>query len=249
MADDTHDRLARFMNKDNAYLIFRRFSTLNIRNILRMQTELIELEKRLETETEKASGSGSLEDIIEARLSAYNEAVTQYSQLSKLGRPEPIPISDLRRWASRNMPSGNVEIDFLEEKGHGGDDLMSLSGLDSNKNWLYRLTEQVSWRLLSMPAFGGRTVPVSHTGKIYLYDDDNVRLIMRAVVTATSSILLLVPIGILSTVEDRSTIITIVALCCTAMAVVMAVATACRDHEIIMAVSAYAAVLIVFADK
>ncbi|KAK3305921.1 uncharacterized protein B0T15DRAFT_214554 [Chaetomium strumarium] len=237
-ADDTHGRLAGFMNKDDAYLIFRRFSALNIRNILRIQTELADLENRLEAETEGGVVSGSLESVMESRLSAYNEAVTRYIQLSKLGRPEPIPLSDLRRWASRNLSSGKVELSFLEEKGHSEDDLMCLSGGVSDKNWLYRLTEQASWRLLSMPAFGGRTVPVSRTGALHLYSDDSVRLLLRAFLTATSSILLLVPIGILSTVEDKSTVVIVVALCCIAVAVVMAVATESRDHEIIMAVSA-----------
>ncbi|KAK4159584.1 hypothetical protein QBC43DRAFT_326937 [Cladorrhinum sp. PSN259] len=250
---DTHDQLARHMSNDPAYLIFRRFSALNIRNILRIQTEIVELEERLQTERENGFETSQLEYLIETRLQVYNKAVTRYSHLSKLGRPEHVPLSDLRRWASHNLDisPGKLETRFLEENRDqdGQDDLMSLADGLSQKNWLYHLVESISWRLLSMPIFGGRTISVSQTGKLHLYDDDNVRLILRAFLTAISSVLLLVPIGILSMVENRQTVIGIVALCCTVMAVVMAVATACRDHEIIMAVSAYAAVLIVFADK
>jgi len=71
--DDTRNRLARFMNKDAEYLIFRRFSSLNIYNILRLQTELTELEKQLAAEIENGLAS-SLQDLIEARLLAYSKS-------------------------------------------------------------------------------------------------------------------------------------------------------------------------------
>jgi hypothetical protein len=61
------------MNKDDTYLIFRRFSALNIRNILRIQTEIVELEKRLEVETGNGLVTGSLEGALESRLSAYSK--------------------------------------------------------------------------------------------------------------------------------------------------------------------------------
>ena len=79
---------------------------------------------------------------------------------------------------------------------------------------------------------------VSQSGRMHLYDDAKVRLIVRVLLTVVSSTLLLVPVGILSRIDDRPTVVVVVALCCILMAVVMAVGTACRDHEIIMAASA-----------
>jgi hypothetical protein len=42
-----HSSLAELMRHDNSYLFFRQFSLLNVQNLLWMQAELAELEKRL----------------------------------------------------------------------------------------------------------------------------------------------------------------------------------------------------------
>ncbi len=82
-------------------------------------------------------------------------------------------------------------------------------------------------------------MPVSQSGRLHLYDDAKVQLLVRVLLTMVSSTLLLVPVGILSRIEDRPTVVVVVALCCILVAVVMAAGTACRDHEIILAASAY----------
>jgi heme A synthase len=75
-------------------------------------------------------------------------------------------------------------------------------------------------------------------GKLYIYEDSMVQIAHRVLLTVVSSVLLLVPVGVLSSIKDKGMAVIIVALCCLLMAVVMAAATGCRDHEIIMATSA-----------
>jgi len=67
--DDPHGNLANVMRHDASYLIFRRFAAMNIRNILRIQSELAHLEKRLE---EEGDVTGRLQDLAETRLLAYS---------------------------------------------------------------------------------------------------------------------------------------------------------------------------------
>jgi hypothetical protein len=45
---DGYPKLSAFMGKDSEYAIFRKFRVMNSRNLLYMQTELMELEARLE---------------------------------------------------------------------------------------------------------------------------------------------------------------------------------------------------------
>ena len=58
------------MRHDASYLIFRRFAAMNIRNILRIQSELAHLEKQLE---ESGDGTGRFQYLVETRLLAYSK--------------------------------------------------------------------------------------------------------------------------------------------------------------------------------
>jgi hypothetical protein len=46
---DGYPKLAALMSKDEDYIIFRRFSNLNARNLLYLQDELVTLENQLES--------------------------------------------------------------------------------------------------------------------------------------------------------------------------------------------------------
>ena len=69
---DPHSQLANVMSKDPSYLIFRRFTVMNVRNILRIQSELAHLEKRLESMKE-GDPRRQLQDVVEKRLLAYSK--------------------------------------------------------------------------------------------------------------------------------------------------------------------------------
>ncbi|KAI4164254.1 MAG: hypothetical protein LQ342_002219 [Letrouitia transgressa] len=107
--------------------IFRRFTPLNVKNLLYMQAELIHLDAELriiETEdrnsgdVEKTSFSSSFYDLKESagtgnglqwrkylevreKLRAYNSALLQFMDIQKLAQPMPRDIDFLREWLDR----------------------------------------------------------------------------------------------------------------------------------------------------
>jgi len=85
---------------------------------------------------------------------------------------------------------------------------------------------------------GGKRIQLANGGWLHLYDDNKIRILLRALVTLVSSIVLLIPVVVLSTIDNKRRAVLGVALCTAIMAVVLAVGTDCRDHEIIFAASA-----------
>lgn len=65
-----------------------------------------------------------------------------------------------------------------------------------------------------------------------------VRVAMHGVLTFILSLTLLVPLLILAFVVDRRLIVIVTASCSIVLAIMLATLTQCRDHEIIVAVSA-----------
>ncbi len=85
-ASDPHSQLANVMSKDPSYLIFRRFTVMNVRNILRIQSELAHLEKRLESMKEGDPRS-QLQDHVETRLLAYSKYLDATLETQACSRP------------------------------------------------------------------------------------------------------------------------------------------------------------------
>lgn len=65
-----------------------------------------------------------------------------------------------------------------------------------------------------------------------------IRLAMRCLLTFILSLTLLIPLLTLAYIVNRLLIIAITASCSISLAIILATLTQCRDHEIIVAVSA-----------
>ncbi len=79
-----------------------------------------------------------------------DEALARYSQICRLGAPDPVALSDLRRWAQSSLPQSNSpDMAFLSKPELGDDDLVTLGEGSSQKTWIYRLVETLAWRWLS----------------------------------------------------------------------------------------------------
>lgn len=87
-------------------------------------------------------------------------------------------------------------------------------------------------------ALGGKVICLPRSGKLHVWDDSLVRLAMRGVLTLIFSLTLLVPLLILAFVEQRNLIVAVTASGSALLALMLATLTQCRDHEIIVAVSA-----------
>lgn len=76
--------------------------------------------------------------------------MARYSQICRLGAPDPVALSDLRRWAQSSLPQSNSpDLAFLSKPELGDHDLVTLGEGSSQKTWVYRLVETLAWRWLS----------------------------------------------------------------------------------------------------
>lgn len=72
------DHLATFMSNDPSYCVFRRFRTLNLRNLLHLQGKVLALEQQIETlKTQSANGNAARQG--EQLMLAVDEALDRYS--------------------------------------------------------------------------------------------------------------------------------------------------------------------------
>ncbi|KAK0742669.1 hypothetical protein B0T18DRAFT_413480 [Schizothecium vesticola] len=246
--------LPQFMDQDPAYMITRRFSRLNTLNLLWMQDELTDLEEQyhqarvrssLANPEMAANGTSALRMQIRNKLREYEDALIRCARLCELNEPDHRSVADMRRWVADSSISGSSVSRFLQEMFEA--DLRAISPNQADKTWLYRMVEDISYGIFAKTMFGGHASSLPGDGTIHIYKDSWVHATVRALSTFLSALILSVPLGGLSKVDDRSVSVTVVAVCSTVLAMLLAVGTRCRDHEIIVAVSAYAAVLIVFA--
>ncbi|THC92912.1 hypothetical protein EYZ11_007608 [Aspergillus tanneri] len=261
--DDVYDKLATFMAQDKSFLLFRRFSTLNLEILLKMQAEIFELEKKFVQA--KASGSSdavSTGELVAEKLHRYSQsrpscqypvtdvlldaALLQYSQLSGLHQAEKISISDLRQYIV-NVAKADTPIQRLLTGDDADDaDFVSLDRDRIPKNRMYRLVERLTWRFFTKTAAGGRRIELPQQGTLYTFDDNMVQTTFRAMITILTFVVLLTPIVVLSYLEKKRKMLVVIVVCTAAAATIMAMTTNCREHEIMIAASTYAAALLVY---
>ncbi|KFX90414.1 hypothetical protein V490_06469 [Pseudogymnoascus sp. VKM F-3557] len=152
-----HSSLAELMRHDNSYLFFRQFSLLNVQNLLWMQAELAELEKRLvdmrsvEAANDIAAEeeAAELRSLIREKLQLYNDALLRYSQVSKLDRPDETSISDVRRWIADTTIKSTRSATLAATLSSDSGDHAALAQRETQKTWAWKLTEGMLWRLLA----------------------------------------------------------------------------------------------------
>ncbi|KAL9042553.1 MAG: hypothetical protein Q9214_003742 [Letrouitia sp. 1 TL-2023] len=131
--------------------IFRRFTPLNVKNLLYMQAELIHLdaelriienEDRTSGNPEKSSFSSSFYDLKESagtgNDSQWHSALLQFMDIQRLAKPMPRDIDFLREWLDR--PEGG---DFFlrgreADTWHSSSDFIKLCGQQSDIDALTR---------------------------------------------------------------------------------------------------------------
>jgi hypothetical protein len=181
------------------------------------------------------------------------------SQLRKLKRPQDEFIQILSDWAADSQLLNEADGAFLADQPEIRRDLVALDSGAERKGWAYRVVERVVWRLLvkvRLP-FGndlkriddlmsaslqdkkrsGTTV-YDHGGTLYTYNDEAVATVVRVVLTILTAALLIIPIIVLYFFRTGANALTVVTVCTVAVAVLIALSTDCRNHEILMAAAA-----------
>ncbi|GFG10713.1 hypothetical protein IFM5058_05062 [Aspergillus udagawae] len=239
--------LAAFMSQDKSFLVFRRFSKLNLQVLLKMQAGIFQLEQKLvQAKAAGDSDAVSTSELIAKQLHQYNAALLQYSQLTGLHRAEDTSISDLRQYIV-NVAKGDTPIRRLLTAGDADEaDFVSLDRDRIPRNRMYRLVERLTWRLFTTTAAGGRRVELPQQGTLYIFDDSMIQTTFRAIITMLTFLILLTPIIVLSFMEEKRKMLIVIVVCTAAAAAIMATTTDCREHEIMIAASTYAAALLVY---
>ncbi|GFF51352.1 hypothetical protein IFM46972_09276 [Aspergillus udagawae] len=235
------------MSQDKSFLVFRRFSKLNLQVLLKMQAGIFQLEQKLvQAKAAGDSDAVSTSELIAKQLHQYNAALLQYSQLTGLHRAEDTSISDLRQYIL-NVAKGDTPIRRLLTAGDADEaDFVSLDRDRIPRNRMYRLVERLTWRLFTTTAAGGRRVELPQQGTLYIFDDNMIQTTFRAIITMLTFLILLTPIIVLSYMEEKRKMLVVIVVCTAAAAAIMAMTTDCREHEIMIAASTYAAALLVY---
>ncbi|KAI9931243.1 hypothetical protein ASPWEDRAFT_166809 [Aspergillus wentii DTO 134E9] len=241
--------ISHVMTQENSLLMFRRFSELNIRNLLVMQKELARLDGRVKEAIRSGDDTEPLEFQISEKLHKYNKTLLALSQLQKFSAPEDHFVKSLRDWADDSNLLSTPECDFLADVADVRDDLLALNPNTERKAWVYRTVEALVWRFVARKPNGGKAVQFPHGGVLYTYDDDMVAAMVRLILTLVTSVMLIIPIIILYFVKGGPNPLIIVTICTLAVAVTIAMTTDCKNHEILMAAAAYGAVMIVYLEK
>ncbi|KAH6971961.1 hypothetical protein EDB80DRAFT_836302, partial [Ilyonectria destructans] len=186
-----HCSLAELMKRDNSYLFFRQFSSLNVQNLLWMQSELAELENVLadmrgvDTVNKIAAKEEATELrlLIREKLQVYNDTLLRYSQVSNLDKPDETSVSDVRRWIADAANSTTHLPTLAQTLSSDNGDHAALAPRQMQMTWAWKLTEGVLWRLLAKRAPGGSVKLFPSGGKLHVWDDRMVRLAMHGVLT------------------------------------------------------------------
>ncbi|KAF2174453.1 hypothetical protein K469DRAFT_756731, partial [Zopfia rhizophila CBS 207.26] len=140
-------KLATLISKEKDYAIFRKFSTLNARNLLYLQAELTDLESRLleiDIKVDRANNGNvilsswprfaeneerrTVVENIKKTLEAYtvltfarDTALLQYNQVLNLNAPTPMHMEGIRTWARYNNPISDLSKNYIEGREIQGD--------------------------------------------------------------------------------------------------------------------------------
>ncbi|CCX29964.1 Similar to hypothetical protein [Tuber melanosporum Mel28]; acc. no. XP_002837860 [Pyronema omphalodes CBS 100304] len=246
--------LAASMHAYRHLSIFRRFGRLSMANLLSYQDELTELEASLRVLNNPDTGAraGAAEsDPAETRrqlmrklrglLKDYYETLLLQEQIFTLDPPRDSDVAVLGDLAPA-YPSGGgvVEVD------QHIDDLVSL-GLGERD---------------SLEKLVGRYIPSLFPGRVASVEDLRqrnrsardvaglfnpfTRRVTRLVIALGTAAMMLAPMVVLSVVKEERWKLGVVAGCTMLLAVAVALGTRGRGGEIVMVISAYAAVLVVF---
>ncbi|KAH0551432.1 hypothetical protein GP486_007354 [Trichoglossum hirsutum] len=269
-----YHKLAAIMGPHSEMAIFRRFSALGMLDLLSLQAELMELEVKFrdicKEDDMSAVGDDKLHSLyfhalrkseggdndeqyqmlvqIRVKLRAYNEALIQAAQLSKLGRPSEANLQLLRDWL---IDSKGGDCFLMGSEAFTWDDTSDLISLFNQED------EQDPFsRWLSATVLGWYHTVFGHRRKnrkfidvesgIVEYRDASLARISTIAATTLSSILPILAVLVLYFVKSTLKRIGVMIGFTTVFAAALATFTSARRVEIFAATATFAAVEVVF---
>ncbi|KAI0900754.1 hypothetical protein F4806DRAFT_449816 [Annulohypoxylon nitens] len=250
---------ARFMSSDSDFLIFRSYRDLSVRLALRLQDRVSELEMKLAELDDSHSRKESMPvnngtfrdkkddrelvlDEISTALDRYHKFLIRQSHIREFPSAPSRDVKNIKRW---HQNYNCRAIDEAEQGYLNQDDLICLNQRDSPP--LRQLIDN-SLRLRTLPIWRDRSRMPGEQGLEYVgyYSDKRLNAFVSGIITAIGTLLLIVPIWILETLESLKAKLGVITIFVFVFLVVLSSAMATKPFEALGATAAYAAVLMVF---
>ncbi|MCJ1245845.1 hypothetical protein MMC30_003049 [Trapelia coarctata] len=262
-----YPRLACLVQSDPNFAMYRQYRYLRHRCLLNIQDELAELEQRLaildaddeKNDPQKLTSrerdySGKwlrrkeLLAEIKSKLREYDELMFKTMELLTIKKPTERNRASYDAYVERNGLLVAQEEEFIKHK----EDLVALGG-DLEDSWLNRVVEDLIklfsrrvWQFFFQTQSQKQLTDDEH---IRYVDKSRIDTVIRVVMTVIVTILLMVPIFVLSYVQAAGWKRDLVIFAFTLIfALSLAAFTKARLHELFGATAAYCAVLVVFVN-
>ncbi|PMD64443.1 uncharacterized protein K444DRAFT_520979 [Hyaloscypha bicolor E] len=268
-----YEKIAGIMAQHHDLAILRRFNTLNVKDLLYRQAELVHLESELhciaeddqgipdrafyardwwslaesEDDNEKRQWSKMLQ--IQEKLKAYNDRLLQQVQLSRLEGPKTYDLDFLRDWLERPK-MGNFPLRGLDQHAWSKENETDLVAIRRRENG-----EPFSRWLINtvVPYFHNRIGkrlkkphPEEPESEITEYSDHRLLTIADILGTIISCLLPVMSFVILYFVTDTIARLGITVAFTVLFSVALMLVTQARRIEIFAATSAFAGIQVVF---
>ncbi|KAI9780828.1 MAG: hypothetical protein M1839_006455 [Geoglossum umbratile] len=248
-----YPKLSAFVNSSPGHIfqLFRRFGVLNARVLLHLQDELCELESALAELDASPHDSGTrrydqnpdrplLIQTITTKVAEYNNLLLSISGMLALQRASSYQYENFRRWFDYRNPLVQEEVDFLRDP----HDLVALGGPE--RDWLHRKIEGINSRLFTDKAYLGSQQLAEDNQYLVFSSQSRLQRTVRLFVVFFGLLSLLSPILALFYVKHKESRLGIVCSAIVIFALVVASFAPARNVEILAAVAAYSAVVVVF---
>ncbi|KAL8645574.1 MAG: hypothetical protein Q9210_006633 [Variospora velana] len=265
-----YNGLASLMGEHQELAIFRKFQTLNAKNLLYMQAEILHLEHELhiiefedQTSSDKSraplhtslfnlkdSSGTQWNKVLElrGRLQSYNKALVAFSHVQALPRPCTRDISTLQDWLDR-PEGGDFFLEGREADTWGSrDDVLTLSMCQIERDVFSGFMNDcvAPWYHAFCNRWHKKDSRRENPLGVWHYRYDSMRVAVNAISTLLSSLLPSASIFLLYFVENPVARLAAIMVFTTVFSTVLSTFTKARRIDVFAATTAFAAVQAVF---
>ncbi|KAH8761477.1 hypothetical protein F5882DRAFT_477699 [Hyaloscypha sp. PMI_1271] len=206
--------VARYLDTDPDFWVFRRFRKLHLVNVLRMELDLVRLEHKLDKqlsggeENEEEDDSRTLLPDIQSSLSEYDAALTSLARFKSYREPDRNIVSELKEWGTTCIENANPLLHGLEIPYPGNTCLKDLASIAAvEKSWTHQFIDKHHClrRIFEIPEdqMPPEQRPSSKNRTLLLYSEESVQRAEAVFLHLSFCILLICPIIGLSYMQSK----------------------------------------------
>ncbi|PYH42969.1 uncharacterized protein BP01DRAFT_384919 [Aspergillus saccharolyticus JOP 1030-1] len=235
-----------FLSSDRDFCNFRRFDRLNVRVLLLMQDEIVQLEEELD-EIDRYYSQREVADENNGSLRhdtrKEHRFILQYMKILNRAATADRDRESLRNWLHNYKGAiWEKEQQYIEKV-----DLIPL--VPKDRSPLRRIFERSSrfrlsriWRRGPAPS----TLPLHVRERIHLYSDKSIDFFVNLTTTVVGLAMLIAPLWILAYTTGPATKLAVITVFTLAFLALVSLGTTARPYEAIGATAAYSAIVMVF---